>query len=142
MMIFYEKDTGRIVGTVNGRIHSPEEMNMWVGDKDKTERIICQWVEKEMGTGKNKKKINVPERDPELFETLENTRRIGKEYKVDPQTKKIKKKTKDDIKKELDELEAARAANPTEKRKNTVAELLERVRLLEGKISDMEKGIK
>ena len=43
MMIFYDRQSGEIVGTVKGRVHSPEEMKMWVGDKDTTERIVCEW---------------------------------------------------------------------------------------------------
>ena len=93
-MIFYEKDTGRIVGTVNGRIHSPEEMKMWVGDKSKTDRIVCQWVQ----VVKNKKKVYVPEIEPELFEQLEKERIVSREYKVDPKAKKIRKKTADEKK--------------------------------------------
>ena len=43
MIIFYEKGTGRIVGTIDGRIHSESHLKMWVGDKEKVARIVIQW---------------------------------------------------------------------------------------------------
>ena len=43
MILFYEKATGKIVGTIDGRVHQEEHLKMWVGDKDKTGRIVIQW---------------------------------------------------------------------------------------------------
>ena len=43
MILFFNKKTGEIIGTVSGRIHSEEHLKMWIGDKDKTERIIVNW---------------------------------------------------------------------------------------------------
>lgn len=43
MIIFYKKQTGEIVGTIDGRIHSEEHLNMWIGDKNETDRIIVNW---------------------------------------------------------------------------------------------------
>lgn len=43
MIIFYDKTTGDIVGTIEGRIHTPEQLNMWVGDKSKTKRLVINW---------------------------------------------------------------------------------------------------
>lgn len=52
MIVFYDKETGIITGTIGGRVNSPEEFNMWVGDKEKTDRIIIQW--KSTGTAVDK----------------------------------------------------------------------------------------
>lgn len=43
MIIFYNRKTGQIVGTISGRINSKEEFGMWIGDKSENGRIICQW---------------------------------------------------------------------------------------------------
>lgn len=43
MIIFYNKKTGEIVGTIDGRIHTKEQLNMWIGDKKETDRIVVQW---------------------------------------------------------------------------------------------------
>lgn len=43
MIIFYDKKTGRIVGEIDGRIHSKEHLKMWIGDKKETERLIVNW---------------------------------------------------------------------------------------------------
>jgi len=43
MMIFYNKTTGAIVGTIGGRVHSPQEKEMWVGDIKETDRIVVEW---------------------------------------------------------------------------------------------------
>lgn len=43
MILFYDKTTGKIEGTIDGRVHPKEHLNMWVGDKDQTERIIINW---------------------------------------------------------------------------------------------------
>ena len=43
MIIFYDKATGKIEGTIDGRIHSEAHLKMWVGEKDKTERLVVNW---------------------------------------------------------------------------------------------------
>ena len=43
MIIFYNKQTGEIIGTIEGRIHSEEHLKMWIGDRETTERVIVQW---------------------------------------------------------------------------------------------------
>ena len=40
MIIFYDKETKNIIGTIKGRVHSEEHLNMWIGDKEKTDRYI------------------------------------------------------------------------------------------------------
>ena len=43
MIIFYLKETGTIIGNIEGRVHSKEQLNMYLGDKEKVGRIIIQW---------------------------------------------------------------------------------------------------
>lgn len=40
MIIFYDRITGEIVGSINGKKHYKEEANFWIGDKIRTERMI------------------------------------------------------------------------------------------------------
>jgi len=44
MILFYSKDTGEITGTIDGRVHSEDHLKMWVGDKNKTDRLIVEFV--------------------------------------------------------------------------------------------------
>ena len=30
MIIFYDKTTGKIIGTIQGRVHTKEHLNMWI----------------------------------------------------------------------------------------------------------------
>lgn len=43
MIIFFNKNTGVIVGSIDGRVHSQDHLNMHIGDADNG-RIVCQWV--------------------------------------------------------------------------------------------------
>lgn len=43
MIIYYKKPTGEIVGTVDGRIHTEEQLKIWIGDPQETDRIIINW---------------------------------------------------------------------------------------------------
>jgi len=43
MILFYNKTSGKIVGTIDGRIHPPEHLKMWVGDREKIGRVVIQW---------------------------------------------------------------------------------------------------
>lgn len=43
MIIFYKKKTGKIVGTIDGRVHGQEHAKMWIGDKKEVDRIVVQW---------------------------------------------------------------------------------------------------
>lgn len=93
MIIFYDKKTGRITGTIDGRIHSPEHLKIWIGDKKKTDRIIVNW--NPVKTYKDKKG-NVtavdyaPEHEQkELFMRLDKNPIDIYQYKVDLKTKKL-----------------------------------------------------
>lgn len=43
MIIFYDKQTGNVLGTIDGRIHSESQLKMWIGDKETTDRLIVQF---------------------------------------------------------------------------------------------------
>ena len=43
MILFVNKADGKIIGTIDGRVHSEAHLKMWIGDRDKTERIIISW---------------------------------------------------------------------------------------------------
>lgn len=43
MIIFFNKKTGAIVGHIQGRFHT-DHMNMWIGDKKETDRIVVEWI--------------------------------------------------------------------------------------------------
>ena len=49
MIICYNKTTKQIIGTIDGRIHFPHQLNAWIGDKNTTERIIIGYLEDEKG---------------------------------------------------------------------------------------------
>jgi len=44
MIIFYDKFTGRIRGTIEGRTHGDTHLNQWVGNRSLTDRLIVEWV--------------------------------------------------------------------------------------------------
>lgn len=43
MIIFFNKNTGNILGTIDGRIHSKDHLNVWIGDKENTHRLVINW---------------------------------------------------------------------------------------------------
>lgn len=82
MIIFYEKKTGRIVGTIEGRVHGEEHLNMWIGEKkgaNKTDRIVCNWVK----TGEDEKDyIFEPEKQQKIFFEIDKNPKEVKKYEV------------------------------------------------------------
>lgn len=133
MIIFYEKETGNIVGTVHGRIHPESELKMWIGDKEKTERIICQWIE-------NEKKDFIPEFDKDLFEELENVNLISRYYRVDLTNKKIIKKTKEEV--EQEKINSVIVKNNRKSEKNKLEILEKKIQELQEKIASMDTNNK
>lgn len=102
MIIFFNKNTGKIAGTINGRVNSKEELNMWIGDKKETDRIICQWKAvrffdkkgSQVDPIKSKDKVVDVEFEPDndqkdLFNEIDQRKSNILEYKVDIKTKKI-----------------------------------------------------
>ena len=47
MIIFYNNKTGKITGTVEGRIH--KEHNIWVIHNEDTDRLIFEWEKNKSG---------------------------------------------------------------------------------------------
>jgi len=120
MIIFYEKTTGKIVGTIDGRIHSPVHLKMWIGDKKKTDRLIVEWKPEQKGekvvektaiigykknkegfdeaiVGKIKQKVKIVEYEPQtpqksLFFDIDKKKKKIYDYKIDLKTKKLIKK--------------------------------------------------
>ena len=84
MIIFYNKKTGKIVGTIQGRIHSKAHLKMWVGDRNKTKRIIVNWFKP-----KEAKEFEPDHQQKDLFIKLDKDSRKLKEYKVDLKTKDL-----------------------------------------------------
>lgn len=64
MIIFFDKTTGIITGTVIGRIHTEDQKKMVIGEIDKTDKIIVDWIPfkwyREDG-------VEVPENDPTIY---------------------------------------------------------------------------
>ena len=103
MIIFYNKKTGQIIGTLLGRIHRKDELKMWIGEKKENDRLIVnwkpvRWFNKE---GKEVRKdapdvfraeFKPDHPQAELFEQLEKNPTKIYEYRVDLKTKKLIKK--------------------------------------------------
>ena len=83
MIVFYEKKTGNIVGTIEGRIHSEDQMGMWIGDRKKTDRIVCNW-QLIKGTQDYE-----PENQKQVFTELDKNPGNIFKYKVNLKTKTL-----------------------------------------------------
>lgn len=89
MIIFYKKDTGEIIGNIEGRIHEEEHLRMWIGDKEKTGRIVCNWIKK----GEDEDYIYFePEKQPKIFSKLDKDSKKLKNYKVKNERLMLKNK--------------------------------------------------
>jgi len=86
MIIFYNKKTGKIVGTISGRIHPPQHLKMWAGNKKETDRLIVNWkpVKTEKGVDYE------PVTQKELFKKLDKRQADIYKYEVDIKTKELK----------------------------------------------------
>lgn len=88
MIIFYNKSDGAIIGEIDGRIHTKDQLNMWIGDKNETERLIIEWVPMEWKNNiPTKFKPDHPQKDI-IRETDKTSKKIYN-FKVDPKTKKL-----------------------------------------------------
>lgn len=43
MIIFYERKTGKIVGTIDGRIHGEDHLKIYQGNPKEIDRMVVQW---------------------------------------------------------------------------------------------------
>jgi len=80
--------TGEIIGNIDGRIHDESHLKMWIGSKDDTDRVICQWKkiddvwQPDMEEGNEKRMfISIDKRETKL-----------RDHEIDVKTKKLKKK--------------------------------------------------
>lgn len=92
MIIFYNKETGKIEGTIAGRVHREDHLKMWVGNKDETKRIVCNWKK-----DKKEKKWKPDVKDKKqakIFESLDKKKTKIKEYEVDVKSKTLRRKQK------------------------------------------------
>jgi len=49
IIVFYSFKNGKIIGTIEGRVHQEDHLKMYVGDPKTTGRVICSWVKNEHG---------------------------------------------------------------------------------------------
>jgi len=128
MMIFYDKDTGEINGTVQGRFHSTEEKKLWIGSKERNGRIVYEWVSKDNSVVPP---LNITEDEKRLLREVETDSFATRKYKVDLVTGRIKRKSEAVIQFE----EKTRNTNKIIKKQKTPREILndlnERVEKLE-----------
>ena len=86
MIVFYNKKDGRIVGTIDGRIHGKEHLDMWIGS-DKNNRIVVNWKKYKSGYHPSIKS----EEQKKVFEKLDKKPGSIYDYKVDVKTKNLVK---------------------------------------------------
>ena len=102
MIIFCNKHTGDIEGTIDGRIHPEPDLKMWIGDPNETIRIIIEWKpvkyfdkdSKEVDPVKNREEVFAAEFQPdhpqkELIQYFDNNKREILKYKIDLKTMRL-----------------------------------------------------
>ncbi len=102
MIIFYKKQTGEIIGTIEGRIHNKESLNMWIGDKNTTDRVIIQWKPVKFYNSKGEEVSKdspevftadyEPESQKEIMMEVEKNPILIYNYKINLKTKLLEKK--------------------------------------------------
>jgi len=90
MIIFYNKKTGAIIGTIDGRIHSKIQLGMWIGSKEENDRIVIQWKQTQRTAGFVEYTPDHPQK--EIFVAFEKKQDKPQNYKVDINTKALIKK--------------------------------------------------
>lgn len=96
MIIFYNLKTGKVEGTIEGRVHDESHLRMWIGDKNEVGRIVCEWKstgEKTITMIEGKEVINIeyePEIQKDIYNEIETKRNI-KDFKVDIKTKTLER---------------------------------------------------
>lgn len=81
MIIFYDKTTGNITGTIDGLTHTNDQSKMWIGDKSTTKRLVFDVELEEL---------------PELVMDLREKRARTGELYVDVKKKTLKRRTSND----------------------------------------------
>ena len=86
MIIFYDNKTGEIIGTIEGRIHTEDHLKMWIGEKDKTGRLVCNWIVVKEYKDKSGVIISSdyePENNKEIIYSIDKAKSNIRDYKVD-----------------------------------------------------------
>ena len=108
MILFYNRKTGRIIGKIDGRVHSEDHLKMWYGTKEENERIIINWlpvayfdkhgkkVEKDEKNEDGSKKAYTADFMPDhtqsdILVAIEKDPHTLSEYKIDLKTKQLVK---------------------------------------------------
>jgi hypothetical protein len=110
MIIYYQKSDGKITGHTDGRNHSDEHLKSYIGEPDKIDRIIVNWIPAKYYTKEGyelpKDCLDAcdengylllyttdfkPSKQIKIFTDLENKPFNVYEYKVDLKTKKLVK---------------------------------------------------
>lgn len=108
MIIFYRKD-GTIAGTIEGRIHTQDHLNMWIGED--TKRIVINWkpvkffdkdgneIEQDARDDKGNPLLFTADFEPDhsqkaLFEDFDRKpndpkRKNVLDYKIEPESEKL-----------------------------------------------------
>jgi len=105
MIIFFDKKTGEIQGTVDGRIHNEDHLKVWIGDKEANDRIVVNWKPvkwfdkdgKPIDSIKEKDKMFTADFAPDhsqgdIFVEIDKKPSEIHQYKVDTKTKLLIKK--------------------------------------------------
>lgn len=92
MILFYKKKTGEIIGTIEGRMHSKDQMNAYISQEGiEIERLICQWKIKKQWIENNNKytEFEPDNNQKEIFIELDKNPSKVYEYKIDLNTKSL-----------------------------------------------------
>ena len=91
MILFYNKDNGNIFATIDGRVHTDQQLNCYISDKpennDKIGKYIIGWIERDnQKIDCNLDKFDILQR----FEDI--TPESPLDYKIDIETNNLIKK--------------------------------------------------
>lgn len=84
MIIFYNKQTGKIEGTIDGRIHSDAHLKMWIGSKNENNRIVVQWIQ-----NNQTKEFYPNHQQSKLIEDINRKKVKLKDFKIDIKTNRL-----------------------------------------------------
>jgi hypothetical protein len=74
MILFYKKETGEIIGTVDGRVHQEKQLDTYISDGTEMGKYVIGWIQK----GEEKVACNL-----DKFEILQKFEDITEESPLD-----------------------------------------------------------
>lgn len=83
MIVFYDKATGEVIGTIEGRVHSEQQLGMWMGDKEAIGKLVVNWKQI---PGSNDFEPDAPEMLKKVMILLDKNPGSVFKYKVDTKT--------------------------------------------------------